>query len=901
MNDARARRARAAEDAARRDAAVADAAKSKQTFNTGVRKGKATERLDSTPVTNAKGKIPATRSRAHGMALRADSRLYVVGQRSGAAILRGKDTVSSVTRRVGAATGAREVLSPRARAAIVEQAAMRGEARGVSREAKAAYDAKKALESRQAVERANLRNSGPSAATRNARNEQMKMRGELRGTPAQVRPARDRQKSLEAARRTERAQPQGSLAQIRTAEVNARKARKDYAVIRQRETSRAFVDANVPEQLGMKPGEYFPHRPAAAPRPSAPWHKIDPTGGPSIGPRAAMAPAELARNEGKLIEQGNISLAPSLPSATLRQAVDAQQRTRVASAIIEEMAVKSPDGKAITGKAAEALADSSGGILSLITKRQLARISSLSNDTPEGQRLVAMMDAATKNLSKLDGDQHYLVPTGVIKGWTTALGPAGAGGRTIDYLNSLWKGGVLALSPRWYFQNMIGMWGQFAVGAGADLQAISMAKDSTFTNLIPGRISASGLSDDMGEYARRLQGQSTNPVGALIRGGLNINATFEAVPRRAMFWSAAKRQLKDSDLISNGPVTNARVAQAWLDVAHAAAKGDPGANAIIDQSIKVTERFMGNYSRYNALEKNFLRRVFPFYAWMRSIHRLVFALPIKHPKRTALMVVASQMAYALYGLERGQLYEPKVAGGFVGNRMVGVGTINPPESVVPTLQWQSDVGDLVAGSKNFLDGGINFLKGEVIGGYRAGMQQAGPLVGLGAASLYGATTKGIPLRYSPGFDNTYKSPTGRDISVNTRTGAVGNDPPTMNPIESVLQSYPYFNTARKFLADGTPYSSASTLDLLKYAASGRPASDAGHLVTNDPKYPRSSRTDWKSLLSSILTGATLDLVDPKAARIQQALNFKYARDAWKYGGNTIAKGNAQAAAKKKKG
>ena len=901
MNDARARRARVNEAATRRDAAVKDAAKSKATFNTGVRKGKATERLNRTPESTTPGVIPGSRTRAYGTALRADGRLYVVGQRSGAAILRGKDTVSTVTRRAGEAAGGRNVLSPKARAAVAERHALRGESRGVSREAKPAHEALAATQRRHAREAAKVKNTPPSRATRSHGAEQQAMRGELRGTPKQVRPARDRHKALQAARRVERAQPQGSLAQIKTAEVNARAARKDYAAVRRHEAANAYVDANLPKTFGMKPGEYFPHRPVRASRPPAPWHAMDgnTTGGKGGAARAAMAPAELARNEGKLIEQGNISLAPNLPSATLRQAVDAQQRTRVASAIIEEMAVKDINGTAITGKDAASMAETSGGVLTLVTKRQLARISSLASDTPEGQRLVAMMDEATNRLSKVDGDSQYLVPTGVIEGWTHALGPAGAGGRTIDYLNSLWKGGVLALSPRWYVQNMLGMWGQFALGAGADLQAIAMAKEASFTRLIPGRISASGLADDMGEYAKRLQGYNTNWVGGVIRGGFAINATFEAVPRRAMFWSASKRQLKDSDLIGNGPVQNAHVAQAWLDVAKAAAKGDPGANAILDQTVRVTERFMGNYSRYNQLEKNLLRRIFPFYAWMRSIHRLAFALPVKHPKRTAIIVVASQMANELYGLDSRELYGPRVAGGFVGGRIVGTGTMMPFESVVPSLQTQIDVGNQVAASQSVVGGVLSYFGGEVGTVFKAAIQQAGPQVGIPYTNVAGETPSGIPVRYRPGYQGAYPTYSGRDISVDTRTGDVRYGNPVIPVWEQAAQSFSQVNNFRKWAAGGTPYASSSTFDLAKYAASGRPDADAGSLVVNDPKYPRTTSTDALSLLSNILIGVSLDKYDPRAALIQQKLNVKNATNAWKAGDKTIKKGNFQAAAKKK--
>ena len=700
----------------------------------------------------------------------------------------------------------------------------------------------------------------------------------------------------------------GNAAAVRAATRAVDKARKarGRAVKEARKT--AWVGADVPEKLGMKPGVYVPHqappqkftnrlidttrqfvrdmsepsgqRPSNQPAivPHAPWA---PSGGSGrAGSPARLAPQELKTNTGARISEGAINLGPDVPITAFSQAVDAQERTRAAAQMLNQFAVRDHNGRVIRGEKAKALADAHSDVLETITARQLAKIAKYSLDSPEGKALAEAIDSA---IAARAGDE-FVIPKAVMQGWTTALGRATKFGRGVDYLNSLWKGGVLALSPRWYVQNMIGMWGQFALGAGLDLQAVMMARQPEFVRAIPGRIADEGLSADLGEYARAMAGRGSNPVGRLIRAGFKINSTLESVPRQAMFWHAAKRQLKDAGVIT-GPVGNARLAEAWLEVAKKAGAGDAGANVIVDEAIRVTERFMGNYSRYNRLEKSILRRIFPFYGWMRAIHRLAFALPVKHPKRAALMYVGSQMAAGLAPTQEGNAYNPR-AGLVFGDRLFSTTTINPFMSLKDTIENVGQTGENITN-----DGLVSGMLKSGVDIGKSLFQQSGPLTSIPYTMVAGKTPKDVPLIFTPGYQGKNPSPAGGYYTI----GANGPDysPPTVNPLEAALQSFPLVNTARRFFAGGTPYANAGTLDLAQYFLGGRsdPAARS-QLIVPQGKYPKVASTDKWSLLSNTLLGVSADKVDPVALMLKRANDLKYLINSQKMGANKLARGQA---------
>jgi hypothetical protein len=837
-------------------------------FRAGERKGRASTRAN---VTTQSGQ------RAYGTMLRSDAKVYVARTRQDAV----RDTRRDVER-------AKETLGVSRGSAKVRS---RAEERAL-RELEQARRQRDVVRSRR-IPAAPRPDRKRTPAEERALRQAAEARGNLRGVPRQAAAAERRRQRIIGRQAVDRQRPVGTPRQIRSKQTELNNARARARNERARALRTAYTGYDMPERAGMQPGSYYPARRNQVDRPAM---RVAETGGPGAISGARLTPPQEQFNRGVNFERGDIDFSPQQIVNMVRDAVDARERTAAASAVVTRFAMRDGNGRLITGEAARELASRNPGFVETITMRQLARISSLSANREAGKRLIRDLEEAVFD----NADSVVAIPTAVRRGWTDALGKANPVTRSLEYVNSLWKGGVLALNPRWYMQNFFGMWGQFLLGAGADLQAISMARNSKFLEVIPGRIAANGLAADLGEYAARMQGRGGNPVQRLIRGGFNLNSILESVPRRAMFWSAAKRNLQRNQFMERGVMNEAYLARAWADVVEGVKRGDRGAEAILDETILVTERFMGNYSRYNPFERNVLRVIFPFYGWMRSIHRLAFGLPFKHPKRAALLVMASQMAFEESELNRNLLTAPR-SGVFIGNRMIGTSSWNPAMSIADSLRLISEVGGVIEGTKltspTSVDEAVAGIATDI---FRSAVQQAGPLVGIPYRAITGETPAGIPDRFSPGASGRWSQPTGGYVSVEGATGSESNDPPRKGLLATTEQAFPLVNNARRALAGGTPTADATLLSLVPWAMAGRPAEDAPYMVVNDPRTPRVVQTDGLSALSNIFLGAPVDRVDWNAAEAREAQALDRLLSALSSTESRKQEGIAQQKAKKKK-
>jgi hypothetical protein len=849
-------------------------------YRAGQRSGRAEGRA---AIGSRPGQRPtATQSRAFGTLLRSDGMVFVARNRQAAAA-QASEALSAGRGAVAGARGRRRVRTAAEERALRDVAAAR---------------------QRQAVLRAQPRPPrAPSSAKGRERTPAEELaarqlgeaRGNLRGTPREATAAERRRQRLIGSQAQDRRRSVGSTAQISAATREAARAEQRARAERERALRTAYTGFDRPEQAGMTPGFYYPIRPNVTDRPAV---RVVETGGANASGGARLAPPPEQFNAGVQMERGDIDFSPQQIINMLRESIDARERSAAAADIVTRFAMRDANGRLITGDAARELARLNEGFVETISMRQLARISSLSADREAGRTLIRDLENAIFD----NADSVVAIPTAVRKGWVDALGKQNVVVRNIEYLNSLWKGGVLALNPRWYLQNFFGMWGQFLVGAGADLQAISMARNVKYLETIPGRIAANGLASDLGEYARRMQGRGGNPYQRLVQGGFRLNSLLEGPPRLAMFWSAAKRGLRQNDFMERGVMNEAYLARAWADVVEGAKRGDPGAEAILDDVILVTERFMGNYSRYNAFEKNFMRLVFPFYGWQRAIHRLVFGLPFTHPKRAALLVMASQMAYEDYELNRNRLTAPR-SGVFIGNRMFGTSTWNPVMSVTETLGLEAEVGSDIANA-NWRNPGTYFdvpfmIATDVL---RSGFQQAGPLVSIPYRAVSGETPSGIPDRFSPGYDRRWARPTGGFTGVDALTGGESNAPPRRGFFSTLEQSFPIINNLRRAAAGGgTPVADANLANLGLWAAGGRRPKDAPYNVVNDPRQPSVVQTDALSALSNLLLGVPADRVDWNAAEIREAQALENFMKSLESAESRKQEGIAQQRARKKKG
>lgn len=600
----------------------------------------------------------------------------------------------------------------------------------------------------------------------------------------------------------------------------------------------------------MSPGSYFPH--VRTPEPGI-KNRGRLTMRPVSGESARMTAAAEHVNKGIILRDGTAAFGPDVTLAAFRNALDLYGRQQAVEALVTKFVVKDSNGVPITNEAAVKLAEGSSDLYVARSKQQLIRTLASNDKSEMAKELLA-------SIKESNGDTKYLIPRSIEKGWKQALGSRR---NLLDQLNAYWKAGVLALTPRWYVQNLIGMTAQFLLGAGLDLQAMRMAASKDYRASVIAEIEGHGLASDLGEFARRDAGkEARGRIRRVIDFGYKWNAKFESIPRRAMYFHAVKKRLTEEEMLTYGS-SSAGLSQAWLDVANAAKRGEAWASDLIDQVTLETERFMGNYARYNQFERTVLRRAFPFYGWMRAIHRLAFALPVKYPKRAALLAAGSRLAYQMYSDNESTLLDP-IAGIVIGkDKFLGTSLTNPVES----LRQSVDAGAAI---------GQDLARGEVGKIPAAVIQQVYPqlnplLTAIPTAAL-NLTPLGTPLKYGYGTDVFTDPQTGRTYAIDPTTGDVVDAHPQTGWEQIVGRNFPIYNTAKRVIAGGTPTENASLGDLLAWRLGGSPAKEAPNLVQAAKPGGQALTKGWLYDLTNMTLGLPVYDYSAKGALIQSIRN-----------------------------
>jgi len=668
-----------------------------------------------------------------------------------------------------------------------------------------------------------------------------------------------RQAAAEAGQRA--AAARAELAKVKKESAkDSRRSREKRALAEQRKKTQEAdrLQREVDSAMeGIEPGEYYPAVRVTKPQRS--------TANPVLGGTSRMTAIPTQMSEGILMSQGRAGFSPDLTAGALRTAFDIGLRSDAVATILSRHAVKDASGQVIRGAAAKEIADNSNGMYQLVGEKTI--LDTLNKGRKENVVPRSEFDEAVQAYLESVGEQNVLVPKAAIKGWQDALGPEFKPlGRGIDTLNSYWKAGVLALNPRWYLQNMVGMWGQFALGAGADLQAIRMAAQPKYKKMIPEDLDAFGFSYDVGELARRVgQRPSKNTFNRMVAAGYRFNAAFEAVPRRAMAIHATKKKLREEGVIG-GFVKDAELAEAWLAVAKAERRGEPWARSIVDQAILETERFMGQYVRYNPLERTILRRAYPFYGWMRAIHRLAFALPVKYPKRAALLSLASRMAYEMYADDESlntRPYATLLNEG--GTRATGTSILNVPGALEEGTQTSGMVAE-------------NLKRGEytqalgTLGSFASG--QLGPVAGVPYSAVSGERLTGVPLFIdTPG--GIERDPlTGRTFGPDPSTQGVTDVPVSAGLGYYLSSQFPILNLATAAILDTTKASgqrlntSGNFLNVAWNSFQGRLRNrdflESIIVPQKKGRRPTLKQEGWRDRLTTLLGAPQYDY-DPKGA------------------------------------
>lgn len=224
--------------------------------------------------------------------------------------------------------------------------------------------------------------------------------------------------------------------------------------------------------------------------------------------------------------------------------------------------------------------------------------------------------------------------------------------RGYDGTTRSWKVLVLALRPAWLVNNVIGNALMATIGGG-----VTPVDWLRHHGEVMRLLRAEARAELDGRLPRRLlQGPTAGELeffGARVRQPHRLNVVARAANR-----SFRMNSFVDSYARSITYLT----------------KLDKGMDE--KAALRAALKAAGDFNRMSAFERNVIRRIFPFYAWLRHITKLTFSLPIEHPAR----VVWTLHLADLYGDPEAQAELPGFLRGSIplgDDRFLTVGAMNP--------------------------------------------------------------------------------------------------------------------------------------------------------------------------------------------------------------------------------
>ena len=204
---------------------------------------------------------------------------------------------------------------------------------------------------------------------------------------------------------------------------------------------------------------------------------------------------------------------------------------------------------------------------------------------------------------------------------------------TYDPATNVWRTSVLALSPRWVFNNFMGNTllnlagavNPFAYIKAGQLmkKARVLAKEKGWT--VNKAMKKLGIPEEVsrGLYQAEARGSAA---------GLAQVAKTAPVQNRlgkALNYTGLPQMAKGMYRFNSGIESFYRTAH-YLDKI-----GKPGFNSKL--AIKSVNEFLFDYTGLSAMEKATIRRILPFWSWQKNITRLVATYPFKYPQRMAVL------------------------------------------------------------------------------------------------------------------------------------------------------------------------------------------------------------------------------------------------------------------------
>ena len=399
-----------------------------------------------------------------------------------------------------------------------------------------------------------------------------------------------------------------------------------------------------------------------------------------------------------------------------------------------------------------------------------------------------------------------------------------------DSFLEAWRGGVLALAPRWFINNFVGNTVFYGMFTGFDLQAFRAAKNSrtgardrlpyaiegnTFSTQGTDRrrfnqsadpketLGEANLEASSGLLSATDLGERSNRFSALYfratDGAFRLNQRLEGRIRRAGYIHAATRLMRENGQLPSGLTGRLKRSQSDAELVDSIASMS---KFEVQESLREMRQWFGDYSNLSDFERNVVRRVIPFYSWLRVINTWLFGLPFRSPLRAEALALATQIELHARGdvsylpwWEQGRIDLP-------GGYKLRTSGSNPFASVVEpilamgyeNMGWNQRVVEGMRG----LGGGISPPLSAVVGGL-TGRNLFGDRDYTAPPDYGGAIT---PYGSEPQF---YNSITGQYESRSV--------PPPI--FEQILQMAPLVPQIRAIASfDKRPYDTAGTAEIL---------------------------------------------------------------------------------------
>jgi len=203
---------------------------------------------------------------------------------------------------------------------------------------------------------------------------------------------------------------------------------------------------------------------------------------------------------------------------------------------------------------------------------------------------------------------HYDAALGMMRDPRTTVG------KKFDNMMNTWKSGMLVYAPRWWVNNAIGNSLMYGMLAGADLRSVRQAwrslRRDDLADILPPDVKEHGFVNEVLEGRRAFDNPGDNRVltrvGRFTESMFHLQNSFEQVWRRAAYINQLKKQARDAGVLDR----KLRIADAD-EALIAAADELPG--YVKADALDKALRFLGDYQNMTQFERQYMRRVFPFY------------------------------------------------------------------------------------------------------------------------------------------------------------------------------------------------------------------------------------------------------------------------------------------------